>query len=152
MCLPDIFSLITKSQDVVYDIYLLTFLQTLEFVRFTYKLFVSSALKSFAFFSLFLFFHSNFSNNFTPVLCFPLSWWFVFLFFNLERSRRWRWLWLIRSCHFASFHDLWLYRNFANKMCIFFLIFVASISNIKCHLTFQTIIIYTKKYFRKSIG
>ena len=149
MCLPDIFSLITKLQDVDYAIYLLIFLQTLEFVHFICKSFVSSSLKSFAFFIKFLFFDCSFSNNFALALCFSLFWWFAFLFFSLKsRSRQWRW-WLTGFYHLISFHNLLFYQHFTNKMYIFLLSFVATVGNIKSQLTFHTIIIHPTEIFWK---
>ena len=132
MCLPDIFSVITKLRDVVYTIYLLIFLNTLEFIHFIYKSFVFSSLKSLALFSSRFFF----INNFTLTLCFSRFWQFAFLFFS-RGSRSRQWIWLIRFYHFASFHNLLFYQHFRKKMYIFLLIFVASVSNIKSHHSYS---------------
>ena len=140
MCLPDVFFLITKLQDVVYAIYLLIFLRALKFIHFICKSFVSSFYVSF--FSL------QFSNNLTLVFCFSLFWQFTFLFLSLRRrSRRWRWL--TNFYHFTSFHNLLFYQHFTKNMYIFLLIFVDSIGNTKSDLTFHTIIINPTKIFWK---
>ena len=150
MCLLYIYFLITKWQDVVCIIYLLIFYNHWNL----YVLYANCSflvhLKVLPFFVAFLFIHSNFSNNFTLALCFSLFWWFIFLFFSLERRSRWqRWLCLTRFYHFASFHDLLFHRHFMNKMYSFLLIFVATLGNIKSHLTFHTIIIHPTEIFRK---
>ena len=114
----------------------------MQIVRFLF------AQKSCLFFIMLLFFHCNFSNNFTLTLCFPLFWQFSFLIINLgSRSRQRRWL--TRFYHFASFQNLLHYWHFTNKTHIFFLIFVVSVCNLKSYLTFHTIIIHPIEIFWK---
>ena len=147
MCLPEIFSLITKLQDVVYAIYLLI-------PNKCWNLYVSYGnslllvyLKVLPFFITFLFFHYNLKNNFKFALCFSLL-------FTLKSMSRQRWLfWLTYFYHFASFWNLLFYQNFANKMRIFVLIFIATVDNIKSHLKFYSIIIYpTETFWRSPYG
>ena len=103
--------------------------------------------KVFTLFHYVSFFHCNFSNNFTRVLCFSLFWRFAFLFFSLgSRSRRRRWL--THFQHFTSSHLL-VCQHFRNKVYVFMLIFVASVGNIKSRLTFHTTIIYLTEVFSK---
>ena len=148
MCLSDIFSLITKLQDVVYAIYLLIILQALEFIHTICKSFVPSSIKRLAFFHHLSFFNCNCSNNFAFALCFSLFWWFTFLFFSVEcRSRRHRWLWFTRFYPFTSFHGLLFYQHFINKIYILFFIFLATAGNNKSLFTFHAIIIHPTEIF-----
>ena len=92
-------------------------------------------------------FYCNFRNNFTLALSFALFWWLAFLFCNLRsRSRRQR-CWWTHFYHLASFHNLLLYQHFANKMYIFFLVFVAAKGNIKSYLAFHTVIVHPTEIF-----
>ena len=154
MCLPNIFSLMKKLQDVVYVIYLLIFLQTLEFIRFICKLFVPTSPKSLAFFITVFFFYLQFKQQFhTRAFAFLFFWRFAFLFFSLGSRSRWRrWLWLTRFYHFTSFHNHLFYWHFTNKMYIFLLIFLASIGNIKATLLFTPWSLTLHKYFGKSVA
>ena len=71
MCLPNIFSLITKLQDIVYTIYLFFYKYWNLYISYGYRLLLFHSKSSF-FHDVSFFFHCNFSNNFIFVLSFSL--------------------------------------------------------------------------------
>ena len=147
MCLPDIFSLITKLQDIVYAIHLLIFTNIGIYMLHVQTVCFQFAQKSSLFFLAFFFFnailatisHSHFALLFLAHI--P--------FFSLRSGSRSRRMWWTCFQYFASFNNLLFYRHFTNEMYIFLLIYVATISNIKSQLASHAVIVHSPEIFWK---
>ena len=135
---------------MLFMLFIYLFLQTLEFIYFICKSFVSGLHTSLAIFFLHFFFSKQFQEKYYT--CAFLFSFFVlhFFFFSLEsrsQSRRWT-----RFYHFTSLNNLILYQHFTIEIYIFLLIFVATISNIKSQLAFHIIIVHPTEVFQNEQG